>query len=167
MSQTPSLTVSLRDAAIAAALTGTVVVVLGYASGLGLEVQQSLAQPPSQPAAPSLSEQSHTTEPMPTMPSQMVAMLDDAGRWSPMPVDHLTDPPTERPTEPGLTEPTDPGTTEPTPDVDEPAVVAGAARGPAGGRHGHVAAGIAARLRVCSVRGHRRWWEVPSRLPGR
>ena len=108
---------SRRDAAIAAALTGTVVVVLGYASGLGLEVQQSLAQPPSQPAAPIASEQSHTTEPMPTMPSQMVAMpavpgdASDAGGPLDRPADHSH---RARP-------PSPPIRAEPTPDVDEPA----------------------------------------------
>lgn len=119
MSETPSLTVSRRDAAIAAALTGTVVVVLGYASGLGLELQQSLAQPPSSPSAPITTEQSPTTEPIPAAPSPMTA-IPGLPVLPPISVPDLPELPTELPTEPPATEPTDPGTTAPPPDVDEP-----------------------------------------------
>ena len=45
-----SATVSRRDAAIAAALAGTVVVVLGYASGLGVQVESTATLTPVQPA---------------------------------------------------------------------------------------------------------------------
>jgi hypothetical protein len=46
--------VTRRDAAVAAALAGAVVVVLGYASGLGITVPSTLSvAPPADPATPS------------------------------------------------------------------------------------------------------------------
>lgn len=60
MSSTPSGSIDRRDAAVAAALAGAVVVVLGYASGVGIQTsgQSVLTQPPPvvQPAAPRTDE---------------------------------------------------------------------------------------------------------------
>lgn len=56
MSSTPSSSIDRRDAAVAAALAGAVVVVLGYASGVGIQTSADSVltqQPPAvQPAAP-------------------------------------------------------------------------------------------------------------------
>lgn len=64
MSSSASTTIERRDAAVAAALAGAVVVVLGYASGVGIQTSSDAValQPPTvQPAAPEV--QGTTTPP--------------------------------------------------------------------------------------------------------
>ena len=65
-----------RDAAVAAALAGTVVVVLGYASGVGIQTssdQVAVQQPPAvQPAAPQTEGTQITTSPAPVAQSPVL-----------------------------------------------------------------------------------------------
>lgn len=106
MSPTSS-TVSRRDAAVAAALAGTVVVVLGYASGLGVRVEPATTTvTPAPPAAPV----TPAPEPEPTM--EMVP----APVMSPMPVATPAHPVPETPVAPD--HPIHPTPTEPEPDPD-------------------------------------------------
>lgn len=64
MSSTSS-TVTRREAAVAAALAGTVVVVLGYASGLGVSVEPATTVlSPPQPAAPYSAAPEPTAQPV-------------------------------------------------------------------------------------------------------
>ena len=126
MTTPPSLAPGRREAAITAALTGAVVVVLGYASGLGLQVNTpSAAQPPVQPAAPTAIEPvpppPAMTMPMePAMPP-MASMPDTPAMPAmpamPHPMPEMPDL-TEPPTEPPATEPTEPA--EPSPAAAQP-----------------------------------------------
>jgi hypothetical protein len=65
-----------RDAAVAAALAGAVVVVLGYASGVGIQTssdQVAVQQPPAaQPAAPQTEGTEITTSPVPVAQSPVL-----------------------------------------------------------------------------------------------
>lgn len=118
MTSTPSLALSRRDAAIAAALTGTVVVVLGYASGLGLTVETpSAAQPPLPPAPPAAV--APTTPPV-TMPMEptMPPMATMPAMPVMPPMDNMPMP--TEPTEPPATDPTEPPPTEPGPVAEAP-----------------------------------------------
>ena len=119
MTSTPSLALSRREAAIAAALTGTVVVVLGYASGLGLTVEApSAAQPPLQPAPPAAVA---PTEPAMTMPMEpTMPPMATMPAMPVMPVDPMDDMPMPtEPTEPTPSEPTEPPTTDPSAIAEE------------------------------------------------
>lgn len=128
MSTTGS-TVSRRDAAIAAALAGAVVVVLGYASGLGIVEPATRALAPSPPAAPPsvVPEAAPTAEhvPAPVVAPQPAVVpappLPDPPLPDPTPLpDHPSHPMPTEPTEP--TEPTQPvpDPTDPSPDPTEP-----------------------------------------------
>jgi hypothetical protein len=106
-------TVSRRDAAVAAALAGTVVVVLGYASGLGVQATPAstlITAPPAVPAAPTT-----PAAPLPT----------PAPTPEPLPAPVIAPPPVtnsypvpEHPASPS--DPTEPPPTEPTPDPELP-----------------------------------------------
>lgn len=111
---TPSpATVSRRDAAIAAALAGTVVVVLGYASGLGVQATPAnalITAPPAAPAAPV-----EPDSPLPTPASTPPAVATPV--MTPLPVTNSY----PVPTHPEVTDPTEPPATEPSTDPEEPA----------------------------------------------
>lgn len=119
-----STSVSRRDAAIAAALAGTVVVVLGYASGLGVTVEPAITTlSPAQPMEPF----SPVPEPAPTTevaPVQAVAPVPAAVPTQPasetpeMPDQPSHPMPTEPAPDPGPT--TDPDPTTDPPDPEEP-----------------------------------------------
>jgi hypothetical protein len=107
--------VSRRDAAVAAALTGAVVVVLGYASGLGIQTDStSLAQPPVQ-TAPVVPEPAMTMPVEPTLPA--MTMTPEMVSAPDVPMDMPTLLPTDTTTTEPTTEPT-PG--EPTPTTNFP-----------------------------------------------
>ena len=113
MTSPPSLTVSRRDAAVAAALTGAVVVVLGYASGLGIQTDSSsLAQPPAQ-TAPVVPEPAMTMPVEPTLPA--MTMMPEMVSAPEVPMDMPTLLPTDT-----TTEPTEPTPSEPTPTFNFP-----------------------------------------------
>jgi hypothetical protein len=104
-------TTDRREAAVAAALAGAVVVILGYASGLGASPPGEIAavqQPPATSAPPAT-----TATPFPvTLPDLPVAAVPQAGHrahLTPAPHEHTpaTPPPAEEPT------PTAPPTPEP------------------------------------------------------
>jgi hypothetical protein len=106
-------TVSRRDAAIAAALAGTVVVVLGYASGLGVQTTPAntlITAPPAAPAAP-------TAPAAPVPPTEPAPEAVPAPVIAPLPVTNTY----PVPSHPDVPEPTEPTPTEPTTDPEEPA----------------------------------------------
>lgn len=121
MSSTSS-TVSRRDAAIAAALAGAVVVVLGYASGLGIVEPATTALAPAPPAAPGIApEPAATTEPAPAplmTPMPVGAPAPPLPDPSPAP-DHPSHPMPTEPDPAPVPDPSDPPP-DPSPDPTAP-----------------------------------------------
>jgi len=113
------MTVSRREAAVAAVLTGTVVVVLGYASGLGVtDRTPSVAQ--VQPAAPVAPAPAVGAAPVAEVPAAVPAAMPmpdtPMSHTYPVPTHEPTTEPTSEPTTQPTTEPTTEPTTQPTTD---------------------------------------------------
>ncbi len=119
MTSAISMTVSRREAAVAAALAGTVVVVLGYASGLGVKVESpTTAQLPVQPAAPvaPAEEQAAPVAAVPDIPADAMGDVPMSHDF-PVPTEPTTQPtsePTTAPTDEPTSDPTATPTSEPT-----------------------------------------------------
>jgi len=108
MSLTKASTISRRDAVVAAALSGAVLVILGYASGWGLTTTTAQAAdlPIVQPTAPPATE---LPQPDPTPAAPIVPAV---------PVD--PQPAVPAMSMPATSTPTTPATTAPTPTVTDP-----------------------------------------------
>jgi len=107
MASSTARVIDRRDAAVSAALAGTVLVILGYASGIGLrspaEVVAALPQPA--PATPTTATPA-TAGPIITSPPPPVAQPA-------LPVAHLTVHPSTPATTPTSAPPTEPGAAPP------------------------------------------------------
>lgn len=133
-------TVDRRDAAVAAALAGAVVVIVGYAAGLGIKSSEAVAaQPPVAPSAPAAPVPEQAPEagappaapaPVPVAPMPPMAPMPVAPPVSPVPSapSHPANP--AQPSSPaGPDSPHSPHPPEPTPDDPAPSCAPGVLEG--------------------------------------
>ncbi|MFJ8910860.1 hypothetical protein [Amycolatopsis sp. NPDC102389] len=128
-----------RDQLIAASLTGAVVIVVGYASGLGLKPGTAAESPPPMAAGPAPSEASPVPDgkppppaPIPSLPADPVtdvpAPVAPPGPGGGVEVSPSAPPPEPVPTHPHPEPPTTVPTTPPPPPEELPVCQPGAAQ---------------------------------------
>ena len=125
MSYTNAGTIDRRDAAVASALAGLVVVILGYASGLGLQTSSASPVPsvPGLNAAPPTASAPDSADTPPEDPGHDSSAHGNSGSdqhaasagHTQTAHTQTTDPHTDHPTTPHVPAPTTPPTSEPAP----------------------------------------------------
>jgi hypothetical protein len=121
-------TVDRRDAAVAAALAGTVVVIVSYAAGLGIERSDAVAatEPPAAPSAPADPAQEQAPEAGAAPAAQPPAPVAPLAPSAPVPTSPPASPEASAPSQPATpsqpspADPHSPHPSEPPPTPGEP-----------------------------------------------